>query len=148
MGNLFTTPLSLSESKSSHSGTPLLATDSTDSLILFLSLLFSFISITSLIEIKKEGISTFLPFTNICPWFTYWRASFLELRNPKRYTTLSSLLSRLEIKLFPVTPGCLFDLTKLILNCFSVSPYILFNFCFSLNPVSYTHLTLPTTPYV
>jgi hypothetical protein len=65
VGNLLTLPVSFSESNSSQSTTPLLATDSIDSLILFDSLLFSLISITSLRDIKYDGISTFFPLTSI-----------------------------------------------------------------------------------
>ena len=102
--NLTTLPLNFSLSFSNQAGTGLAEFASTLIFNAPLSFLLSLTVITSPAFTKYDGISTLLPFTSNCPWFTNCLAWALDVPNPNLYTTLSSLLSNICNKFSPVTP--------------------------------------------
>ena len=70
LANLTTLPLNFSLSFSNQAGTGLAEFSSTFAFIVALSFLISLTVITSPAFTKYDGISTLLPFTSNCPWFT------------------------------------------------------------------------------
>ena len=119
---LTTLPLNFSLTLSNQAGTGLAAFSSILTFNVPLSFLLSLTVITSPTFTKYDGISTLLPFTSNCPWFTNCLACALDVPNPNLYTTLSNLLYNICNKFSPVTPFLFEAISKYFLNCFSPTP--------------------------